>query len=313
MSDPTVSILVVSYNTREMTLECLRSVVAETTVPYELLVMDNASHDGSAEAIAAEFPDIRLFAETDNHGFSKSNNLLAGYAKGEYLLLLNPDTVVLDHAIDTLVAFGQANRDAKIWGGRTLFGDRSLNPGSVWGNMTLWNVFCRTTGLTAVFPKSEFFNSEVYGNWPRDRERAVDIVQGSFFLIPTDFWHQLGGFDLSYFMYGEEADLCMRAHKFGARPRMTPKAEIVHYGGASETVRADKMVRLMNAKMTLINRHFKGWRRPVGGFLFALWPFTRALALGLVRRGSPSAQSWAEIWARRSEWRRGYADPRPDA
>ena len=303
---PLVSILVVSYNTREMTLECLRSVVAETRVDYELLVMDNASADGSAEAIAAEFPDIRLFAETDNHGFSKSNNLLAEHAQGTYLLLLNPDTLVLSGAVDTLVSFGQSHPEAKIWGGRTLFEDRSLNPGSVWGKMTLWNVFCRTSGLTAIFPKSEFFNSEVYGGWQRDTEREVDIVQGSFFLIERTFWAELGGFDLSYFMYGEEADLCLRAHEKGARPRMTPEAEIVHYGGASETVRADKMVRLMNAKMTLVNRHFKGLSLPLGRWLFALWPASRALALGLVRRGSPSAQSWSEIWARRAEWWNGY-------
>lgn len=311
-ADPVVSIIVVSYNTREMTLECLRSVVAETTIPYELLVMDNASSDGSAEAIAREFPDIRLWAESDNHGFAKSNNLLSAQARGDYVLLLNPDTVVLDGAIDTLVAFADARPEAKIWGGRTLFGDRSLNPTNCWHKMTLWNVFCRTTGLTAIFKTSPLFNQEAYGGWDRASERQVDIVTGCFFLMKRALWNELGGFDLAYVMYGEEADLCLRAARLhGARPRITPDAEIVHYGGASEKVRADKMIRVLRAKVTLIDRHFPAWQRPIGRGLFALWPLSRSIAMklsGKARRTADATQSsWAEIWARRGEWTGGYS------
>ena len=105
LTGPILSILVISYNTREMTLDCLRSVRSQTTTPYELIVLDNASTDGSAAAIAAEFPEIMLLAEPVNHGFAKANNLAAAQARGEYLLLLNPDTVVLDGALDTLLAF----------------------------------------------------------------------------------------------------------------------------------------------------------------------------------------------------------------
>ena len=111
--DPVVSILVISYNTREMTLACLASVVAETGVPYELIVLDNASTDGSAEAIAAAFPQARLIASRDNLGFAKGNNVASEGARGRYILLLNPDTLVLDRAIDRLVAFaGRIRRPA---------------------------------------------------------------------------------------------------------------------------------------------------------------------------------------------------------
>src|SRR5688500_14237732 len=121
---PVVSILVISYNTRAMTLECLRSVVAETRVPYELVVLDNASPDGSAAAIAAafppeSFPQIRLIASAANRGFAGGNTLAAQAARGRYLLLLNPGTLVLDHAIDRLVAFAERTPAAGIWGGRT--------------------------------------------------------------------------------------------------------------------------------------------------------------------------------------------------
>ena len=293
-SDPLLTIIVVSYNTREMTLACLRSVRDQTRTPHEVIVVDNASSDGSAAAIAAEFPDMRLIAETENHGFARANNLAAGRARGEYLLLLNPDTVVLDGAVDTLLAFAGANPEAKIWGGRTLNADRSLNPTCCWGRMTLWNVFCRTVGLSGIFPRSAVFNAEAYGGWDRDSVRPVDIVTGCFLMIGRDFWTELGGFDATYFMYGEEADLCLRAARLGARPRFTPDAEIVHYDGASETVRADRMVRILRAKAQVIRDHFPGVQRPLGLLIFRLWPFSRWLAASAVRPGE-QARIWGEI------------------
>ena len=307
---PLVSIIVVSFNTCEMTLECLRSVVAETRLPYELLVMDNASSDGSAEAIAAEFPDIRFWAESDNHGFAKANNILAREARGDFVLLLNPDTVVLDGAIDRLVEFSAAQPAAKIWGGRTVFKDGSLNPYSVWRKMDLWSVFCRTAGLTGLFPNSAVFNSEAYGGWDRADASEVDVVVGCFFLMKRSFWEELDGFDLSFFMYGEEADLCLRARRRGARPMMTPDATIIHYGAASETVRSDKMVRILKAKITLIDRHFSKWQKPLARGLFTLWPLSRLVAsraAALIGRGNKErSASWAEVWARRGEWTTGY-------
>ena len=215
---PIVSILVISYNTKAMTLDCLRSIAAETSVPHEVIVLDNASPDGSAAAIAAALPSTRLIASPENHGFAKGNNIAAGHARGEYLLLLNPDTLVLDGAIDKLVAFARRTPAAGIWGGRTLNADLSLNPMSVFGDQTLWSLFCRATGLTVAFRNSPLFNSEHYGGWARDSERAVQVVQGSFLLIPRRLWDELGGFDLSFVMYGEEADLCRRARARGASP-----------------------------------------------------------------------------------------------
>ncbi len=307
---PAVSIVVVSYNTRQMTLDCLASVFAETREPFELIVIDNASTDGSAEAIAAAWPQgtpgFSVLAETRNHGFAGANNIAARHARGEYILLLNPDTVVLDGAIDRLLAFARRTPAAQIWGGRTLNADRSLNPSSCWGEQTLWSVFCRATGLTGLFPRSELFNPEAYGGWQRDGERAVGMVSGCFFLLPRRLWEQLGGFDLSYFMYGEEADLCLRARRLGAQPRITPEATVIHYGGASETVRTDKMVRLLKAKITLVDRHFPAWQRAPGRALLMLWPLTRAMATRLAGRRD-SAAVWTAVWRRRREWAGGYA------
>ena len=302
---PLVSIIIVSYNTKEMTLACIQSVIDETTVPYELIVLDNASSDGSAEAIAQAYPDIHFMAETDNHGFAKGNNLAAVHARGEYLLLLNPDTLVLDGAIDKLVAFAEGSPEAGIWGGRHLDAERKMREDACWRRLSLWNVFCRTAGLTGLFSKSALFNSEAYGGWLRDTERQVDVITGALMLMKRRFWEELGGFDLRFIMYGEEVDLCLRAAQAGAAPLFTPTVEIVHFGGASQNVRADKQIRVIKAKLTLIDRHFPSWQRGLGRRLYALWPWSRALA-GRLRGAKGEGSVWSEIWDRRSEWWGGY-------
>ncbi len=308
---PAVSIIVVSYNTREMTLDCLRSIFAETRTPFELIVVDNASPDGSAEAIAAAFPDIRLIASRENLGFAPANNMAVREARADLVLLLNPDTVVLDGAIDRLIAFAARRPAAGIWGGRTLFGDRTLNKMSVFGDVTLWGLFCRATGLAVMFDDSPIFNSDDLGGWKRDDERDVDVVQGSFFLIRRELWDRLGGFDLSYVMYGEEADLCRRARARGARPRMTPRATIVHFHGASSR-RADREIMTLKAQATMIRRHFPAWQRGAGLFLLGAWPWTRMVSGGLIARLSgrerfaEAGRMWADVWKARADWRAGY-------
>ncbi len=309
---PKLSIIIISYNTREMTLACLASVFAETETDVEVIVVDNASSDGSAEAIAEAFPEITLIAETANHGFAPAHDIALPHCRAPWLLLLNPDTVVLDGAIDKLAAFAERTPDAGIWGGRAVYGDKRLNPYSCWRKMSLWTIFCRVSGLTGVFPRSALFNSEEYAGWVRDSERGVDIVTGCFFLIKRDTWDQLGGFDPDFTMYGEEADLCLRAAKRGIRPRITPEAVIVHYGGASEPVQADRIIRVIRAKAELIRRHFPVGQRVLGQWMFTLFPLSRYIAttLGvrLLRRESLALKSqvWSEVWRRRAEWRRGF-------
>ena len=317
-TDIDVSIILVSYNTRDLTGAALDSVLTETkTSTYEMIAVDNNSSDGSAAMLVAHPSKPRVVALDSNVGFARANNLAAKEARGKYLLLLNPDTVILDSAIDKLVAFARSMPEARIWGGRTLFADRSLNPASCWRRITAWNLFCRTTGLTAIFPNSEIFNSESFGNWKRDSIRNVDIVTGCFLLIEKEMWDRLGGFDPLFFMYGEESDLCLRARAFAASPVVTPDAEIIHYGGASEKVRADKMVRLIAAKSSLIGLHWPKAAVPFGRVLLAGWPFSRALAMSLRARLShdlnarQSAAIWREIWMRRAEWLKGYIAQTP--
>lgn len=309
---PHISILVISYNTRQMTLGCLRSIVSETREPYEIIVVDNCSSDGSADAIAAQFPDVGLRRPEKNLGFARANNVASTEARGDYLLLLNPDTVILDRAIDRLVAFADAHPEAGIWGGRTLYADRSLNPTSCWGRMTLWSLICSSTGLTAMFHSRELFNPEGYGAWQRDSVRHVDIVTGCLLLIRRELWNKLGGFNPTYFMYGEEADLCLRARRLGARPLLTPEATIIHYGSASTAYRPDKDVAVLKAQVTTIRQDWPPVHRGAGELIIRAAPLLRAVCYSLAARVSrraeimKRAEAWSEVWARRRQWMSGY-------
>lgn len=306
---PDVSIIVVSYNTRDMTLECLRSVFRETRlINFEIIVIDNASVDGSADAIAAEFGGkVSLLVLPDNIGFAAGNNRAAATAKGKMLLLLNPDTVILSQALDHLYAFSKQYPQAGIWGGRTLFADLSLNPASCWSRQTLWSLFSQAVGLSSLFRKSSIFNAEGMGGWDRNGTREVDIVSGCFLLLKRDLWERLRGFREQFFMYGEEADLCLRARDFGVRPMVSSAATIIHYGGASEKIRADKIVRLLRARVLLVYFHFPLLTRWIAGWFLNLWPTSRYLAhFFLARFGSHSSQEKADVWKevmqRKHEW-----------
>ena len=164
-----LSIIVISYNTREMTLKCLETVYAETkNTPFELIVIDNASTDGSAEAITEAYANkAMVICSDDNLGFAAANNIAAKKASGEYLLLLNPDTEILDGAIDKLMDFANSYPEAEIWGGRTLFADRSLNPSSCWQKMSLWGLVSQALGFSSLFRNSGIFNPEAMASWDR--------------------------------------------------------------------------------------------------------------------------------------------------
>jgi GT2 family glycosyltransferase len=311
-ADVELSVLVVNWNTREMTLACLRSLYAETArVRLEVILVDNGSADGSAEAIAAEFPQVRLLAEPMNHGFSEANNIAAGAANGRYLLLLNTDTLVLDGAVDRLVEFARKRPDAGIWGGKTVFADGSINPTSYWGRITPWSSFCLSVGLTALAPRSRLFNPEGVGRWSRTAERQVDIVSGCFFLIEAALWRRLGGFDRSFFMYGEEADLCARARAEGARPMISNDAVIVHHGGASASRRTDTIAYVFGARIGLVNRHIGGLRGRFARAMIIFAAFWRSILYGVAARLLPrsrlkaAAEQWKEVWERRGEWKNG--------
>ena len=311
-SNPKVSILIVSYNTKDLTRRCIQSIFEQTEADYELIIWDNASTDGSAEALSEAFPDIHVIACEDNLGFGPACNRLAEMATGEYLLLLNPDTVVLDHAIDNLLAFAERRPEAKIWGGRTVNNDGTLNHTAAMREVTLWSLFCRMTGLSSVLAGNSMFDREHYAGNRFDGDTPVDVVIGCFFLTPRHFYASLGGFDEAYFMFGEEVDLCMRARQAGARPMVTTHATIIHHVGASDTVAERRQIRLLKGRMRLMRKHWTAPKRQLGILLTQAIPLSRLWASWLLSRVKPTEknrttyETHRRIWAARSDWLPGY-------
>jgi GT2 family glycosyltransferase len=307
-----VSIIIVSYNTRQMTVDCIASVLDQAhAIKQEIIMVDNNSNDGSAAEIRKRFPSVKLICSTENLGFAKANNLAARHATADLLLLLNPDTLILDQAVEKLVTFSKQHPKAGIWGGRTLFGNGSLNSTSCWRFMSLWSLFCQAAGFSRALKRSALLNSEAYGGWNRNTEREVDFVTGCFLLIKTDLWIKLHGFDETFFMYAEEADLCLRARKFGARPLVTPNAEIIHYGGASEAMRASKLEKLFAAKVTFIKKHWPVWKIWAAKFFLRLhvllrFGVLRGLGWAGIAAAKQKSEEWKVVWQSRSRWLAGF-------
>jgi GT2 family glycosyltransferase len=254
------------------------------------------------------FPEATLFALDDNIGFAAGVNRLAEHAAGEFLLLLNPDTVVHPHALENLVAFARERPQHGLYGGRTLNPDGSVHPASCWGKPTVWSLVCFATMLSTAFKGSRLLDPESLGRWQRDSVREVDIVTGCLLLAPASLWRELGGFDLRFFMYGEDADLALRAAALGYRPAITPEAVITHEIGASTESRPDKMVLVYRGKAALIRKHWPPPKRQLG--LALLWAGVGLRAL-MARASSrrEGGATWRAVWGARRNWLKGYPEP----
>ncbi|HXV33335.1 MAG TPA: glycosyltransferase family 2 protein [Gaiellaceae bacterium] len=303
---PDVSILIVTYRCRDAARACLASLRDTVSLPHEIVVLDNASGDGTVEMVREEFPGVRLIASEENLGFALGCNRAAEEARGEYLLLLNPDTVVHEGAVGNLLAFARAHPEHGLYGGRTLDPDGSVNPGSCWGAPTLWSLFCFATLLTSAFKRTRLFDPESLGGWKRDTVREVDIVTGCLLLAPRSLWRELGGFDTRFFMYGEDADLSLRAAALGYRPAITPDAVVTHEIGVSSAAREDKLLLLFRGKATLLRKHWRGLRLRLGLGLLAAGLGLRSL---LSRGGGGAPSPWTQVWRSRDDWLAGYPEP----
>lgn len=209
------------------------------------------------------------------------------------------------------MAFARANPQGGIYGGRTVFPDGTLNIASCFNAITPWSLFCSAVGLTAMFPRSWLFDPEAIGNWQRDTIREVDIVVGCFLLIRRELWSRLNGFDVRYFMYGEDADLCLRARRLGFRPIITPDAEIMHIIGAASATKLSKRIQLIKARVTLIRTHWPIWLRPFGIAVTWFWCASRVAGANIIalfgRQGTADRVAlWNAIWSQRRDWLRGY-------
>lgn len=302
-----LSIIIVNYNTLEYTEKCLESIYNQTKgIELEVILIDNNSKGDDFSNIKKTFPQVRVYQLDKNIGFAGANNYAADIAIGRYLLLLNPDTEILNSGINAIYSFAEENRGYGIYGGRSFFPDGTLNPTSCWGKPTLWSVFCSATGLSSIFRNSVIFDPESLGGWKRDSIREIDIVTGCFLFLEKIFWDELKGFDTDFFMYAEDADLCLRSIEQKKKNIIYPAATFIHHGGASEPIRAEKMIRLFRAEIQLLQKHWSKRKAIIGKILIMFKPFSRMCILYifklLSRKYDAKYKSWQNIWIRRNEW-----------
>ncbi|MDB5321742.1 MAG: glycosyl transferase family 2 [Phycisphaerales bacterium] len=254
-----VSVCIVSWNIKDLLRDCLNSLKAQAgNVRYETIVVDNASSDGSAEMVRREFPWVTLVDPKANLGFGRANNLAYRHSTGRWVLLLNPDTVVLDRAIEKLVQFADRHPEAGAVGGRTLKKDGvSLERSCCWGSPGLWPLFCKSLGLHIIFKNSSIFNREAMDYWQRDSVREVGVITGCCLMIRREVYEQTGGFDDHFFMYAEETDLCWRIRKTGGRLVFCPEAQIIHLVGESaKKATSNRLFHINRALLKLFRKHY---------------------------------------------------------
>ena len=304
---PTLSIILVSYNTAAYIRRALESLFRETQLTdYEVIVVDNHSSDDSVKLLRQHFPQVNLIASDSNPGFAGGVRQGVAVARGDYLLLLNPDTVILNAAIDRLMHFAELYPEHGIWGGVTLNNDMSINTQHAWEMLNFKNLLFSALGLSKLFSSSCFFNSANYGCWQRDTIKEVDITSGCFFLTTRALWDKLDGLDPSFFMYAEEADYCLRAKALGHQPIVTPDATIIHHGGVSHSRFSGKLIKLLKGKVELINRHVTAWKRPIYKALLYLYVLNKHILYSLFKPKSEQRQEWRTVFAERHDWLQGY-------
>ncbi len=228
----TLSVIIVSYNTREITLECLRTLFnrVDSRLEMDVWVVDNASSDGSVAAIEQEFPAVNIIANAQNRGFGTANNQAMRRASGEFFLLLNSDAFVHENSVEMLIAHLQAMPDAAIVAPRLLNEDGSLQR-SCWKFPSPRQVWLENLGLCSFFPHTSPLGD--YSRWAHDAQREVEFVSGACFLVRREVFYATGGFDENFHLYAEETDWQKRLGQEGWKIIFTPEVQVTHLGGAS--------------------------------------------------------------------------------
>lgn len=242
---PVVSVVIVTWNTRDLLVEALRSLYAETVdVSFEVIVVDNASEDGTSEAIRSRFPTVRLLELATNRGFTGGNNEGFELARGRYVLLLNSDTIVLPTTLGPLVRFLDEHPGAACAGARHLNADNSLQR-SMDDVPALLPDALYYTELYRV-PAIRRWLAQHYAWWSdHDTEREAGWVNGACVMVRLDVINEIGGLDERLFIYGEELDWCYRMRQAGWTVHFVPSAEVIHLGGQAMDNAADRRAQLL--------------------------------------------------------------------
>jgi GT2 family glycosyltransferase len=280
--------VIVSYNTRDLLRDCLRHLTGQ-----RVIVVDNASTDGSTAMIRAEFPAVELIANPGNRGFAAACNQGLAASAEEFILILNPDTAVTATALTTLLDTMRSAPQAGACGPRIVNPDDSLQP-SCRRFPTLGRLVMDEFGLGKLFPHSRLFGDYRMTWWAHDRRREVDQLMGAALLLRRAALDQVGVFDERFFMYYEEVDLCLRLHQRGWKILFVPDAIVTHHGGASarQALAAMTLTRYRSL-IAFYRKHYPTWQRPVLKTAIAIAAAQRLLT---PRRAAFAPMIW-KIWS----------------
>ena len=228
-----LSVVIVNYNVSHYLLQCVDSLShALRGTDSEVIVVDNHSRDNSVTLLRQYHPEVRIVENLHNLGFAKANNIAIRQSRGEYVLLLNPDTIVSESVVKGVISFLDSHPEAGSAGVRMLNADGTVAPESRRGVPTPMTAFYKLSGLCGMFPNSRRFGRYYLGHLPWDSPQQIEVVSGAFCMLRTSVLKKVGLLDEDYFMYGEDIDLSYRILKSGATNWYVPET-ILHYKGES--------------------------------------------------------------------------------
>jgi len=234
-----LSIVIVSYNVKELLDQCLKSIKKSAkNIDHEIFVVDNNSHDGSPELVGASYKNVKLIANSQNLGFSKANNLALKLAKGEYALILNPDTEVLPDTLPKMVGYmDSASTNIAMATCKIELPSGGLDRDARRSFPTPARALFHFSGLSKIFKGSKIFDSYYMGHVSPKTETELDACVGAFMLLRGNVLGEVGYFDEDYFFYGEDLDLCFKIKEKGYKIMYTPITKIIHHKGASSGIK----------------------------------------------------------------------------
>ncbi len=255
-----LSVIIVNYNVKYFLEQCLFSVLAAMErVEGEVIVVDNASHDGSREYLKGKFPSVRFIWNKENLGFAKANNEALAVSKGDYILFLNPDTIVGEDSLTTCLRFLEKQPKAGAVGVHMVDGSGEFLKESKRAYPTLGASFFKLSGLSALFPTSPVFSKYHLGHLDPLQNHEVDVLSGAFFMTRKEVLAKTGGFDESFFMYGEDIDLSYRIQKLGYHNYYCAETSIIHFKGESTKKGTLNYVRIFYLAMIIFfQKHYTG-------------------------------------------------------
>ena len=271
-----LSVIILNYNVRYFLEQCVASVQeALSNIDGEIIVVDNNSSDDSCEMMKSRFPNVKLIENTANSGFPKGNNIGVAQAKGDYVCILNPDTVVAEDTFSKILAFAEKQKNIGIVGCKLIDGTGNFLPESKRGVPTPFVAFTKIFGLYKLFPKTTFFNRYYAQHLSENETGKVDILVGAFMVMKRDLYLEIGGFDENCFMYSDDIDLSYMALKKGKSNYYYHETTVIHYKGESTIKDGLYMKRFREAMQFFYKKHFKSSFifdvfMKIGAFFFAL-------------------------------------------